>query len=273
MSVARRRTFTVRHARPGCNTGWLDQSAIQRQNQSGLIISAVVARNRVEGQLPTLRSMVGRAFLLLTGSTIATLCYALTIRARLGLGPLFVLQDGFALHAGIAIGTSVTILGFVLIAVAMSLRSWPGPGTVALPITSGLTLNAVLPHVPTLHGWLLRSAVVTGATVAMALGAAMTIRASIGVSPYDSVMLGLARMLQQPLAAIRLAMEATVLVIGWSLGGAVGIGTVVTGLLIGPCIQFWLGIIGGPVSSSTLTRPWGVIRPSHEQYRDRIAEA
>ena len=39
-------------------------------------------------------------------------------------------------------------------------------------------------------------------------------------------------------------MEATVLAIGWALGGAVGVGTVITGLLIGPALQFWLRVIG-----------------------------
>ena len=59
--------------------------------------------------------MPGRVAMLLAGSLISTICYALTIRAHLGLGPLFVLQDGIAHHAGIAIGTAAMVTGFALV--------------------------------------------------------------------------------------------------------------------------------------------------------------
>ena len=80
----------------------------------------------------------------------------------------------------------------------------------------------------------------------MALAGALMIRASVGVASYDAVMLGLRRLLGAPLSPIRLAMEAIALLAGWFLGGAIGVGTVITGLLIGPGIQFWLAIIGDP---------------------------
>jgi uncharacterized membrane protein YczE len=181
-----------------------------------------------------------RIAMLLAGSALSTVCYALTIRASLGLGPLFVLQDGLARVIGVAIGTAVIITGFGFLALALCLRSWPGAGTLLLPILGGVSLNALLPHTPSLPGWFLRVVAVVVATWMMALGGAMMIRASIGVSAYDAVMLGLHRILGRPLARIRLAMECTVLCIGWLLGGAVGVGTVMTGLLIGPGIQFWL---------------------------------
>jgi uncharacterized membrane protein YczE len=203
----------------------------------------------VEGRR-SLGSLLRRTVLLLSGSLIATTCYALTIRADLGLGPLFVLQDGFARRAGIAIGSSVTVIGFALVLVALALRFRLGPGTLVLPIFAGVTLNALLPHVPTIHGWSLQTASVLLASWIMALGGAMIIRASVGVAAYDAVMLGLRRLTGRPLAPIRIAMEATVLIAGWLLGGSIGVGTVITGLLIGPGIQFWLRMIGDPTITS-----------------------
>jgi len=205
----------------------------------------------VEGRR-SLGSLVGRSVLLLSGSLITTACYALTIRADLGLGPLFVLQDGVARQTGIAIGTSVTVIGFALVFVALSLRFRLGVGTLVLPIFAGVSLNALLPHVPTLHGWPLRTATVLVASWVMALGGATIIRASVGVAAYDAVMLGLRRLTGRPLAPIRIVMEATVLIAGWVFGGSVGVGTVITGLLIGPGIQFWLRIIGDPTVALTL---------------------
>jgi uncharacterized membrane protein YczE len=48
-------------------------------------------------------------------------------------------------------------------------------------------------------------------------------------------------------------MEATALALGWILGGSVGVGTVITGLLIGPGMQFWLRIIGERSRSASVT--------------------
>ncbi len=191
-------------------------------------------------------SLPARVALLLSGSLIATVCYAVTIRADLGLGPLYVLQDGVALRMGIAIGTSVMVTGFALVFIAVGLRAWPGPGTLVLPVLGGVTLDALLPHLPVLHGWPLRLTAVLVATWLMALAGALMIRASVGVAAYDAVMLGLRRVFGRPLGPTRLAMEATVLAGGWLLGGSVGVGTAITGGLIGPGIQFWLRAIGGP---------------------------
>jgi uncharacterized membrane protein YczE len=178
--------------------------------------------------------------LLVVGTAISTVCYALTIRAGLGLGPLYVAQDGLSRTLGMSIGHAVMLSGVALIGAAMVLRSWPGPGTLILPFLGGFMLDAMLPWIPDIHGWVLRGAVVIVATVVMALGGALVINAAIGVSGYDAVMLGFHRILGRPLAPIRLVMEFTIFVAGWALGGAVGVGTVVTGLLIGPGLQFWV---------------------------------
>ncbi len=148
-----------------------------------------------------------------------------------------------ARHVGIAIGTAVMVVGFSLVLVAVALRSWPGPGTLVLPVLGGVTLDYLLPHLPVIPGWPLRLAAVLAATWMMALGGALMIQASVGVAAWDAVMLGLRRVFGRPLGPTRIAMEATVLVMGWLLGGSVGVGTVITGLLIGPGIQFWLRVL------------------------------
>jgi uncharacterized membrane protein YczE len=47
-----------------------------------------------------------------------------------------------------------------------------------------------------------------------------------------------------PISAVRLAIEATVLVLGWLLGGTVGVGTVLFALLIGPSVGYGLRLAG-----------------------------
>ena len=189
------------------------------------------------GRLPV------RAALLVAGSVVSTVCYAVTIRSHLGLGPLFAVQDGLAHHAGITIGHAVMIVGIALIGLAVLVRNPPGIGTVLLPFIGGATLDALLPHVPVIHGWAIRGIAVVAASWIMGLGGAIVIRAAIGVSALDAVMLGLQRTLGWSLVAVRLGMETAMLLGGWALGGAVGVGTVITGLLIGPSMHYWLRVL------------------------------
>jgi uncharacterized membrane protein YczE len=42
---------------------------------------------------------------------------------------------------------------------------------------------------------------------------------------------------------VRLGLELTVLVIGWALGGTVGIGTALFALLIGQSVAIFLGVL------------------------------
>ena len=203
--------------------------------------------------------LAGRVLLLCSGCAVATMCYAVTIRAGLGLGPLFVFQVGLANVAGISIGTAVMVTGVATILVALLLRSWPGPGTLALPFLGGALLNLILPAMPAINGLALRALSVVVATWIMALGGALMIRAGLGPAGYDCVMLGLHRVSAWPLTPIRLAMELTMLLLGWLLGGPIGMGTVVTGVLIGPGLHFWLHILSRPKAVSSV--PLGPLIP------------
>ena len=211
-------------------------------------------------RLRTLTGAMGRCLILVLGSTLSTVCYALTIRASLGLGPLFVAQDGLAHMAGIAIGTAVMAVGVALIVVALLLGAKLGPGTLVLPFLSGATLDLLLPHIPEVHGLGLRLFVVIISTWFMALGGSLIIRAALGAAAYDTVMLGLHGLFRRRrIASIRAAMELTMLICGWLMGGAVGIGTVLTAALIGPAMQFWLRGFATNAPSST----WLRLLPAH----------
>ncbi len=199
--------------------------------------------------------LAGRTALLVTGSLISSICYAATIRARLGLGPLYVMQDGIARHAHVTIGHAVMIVGVLLFAVALVLRWRPGVATLALPFLGGTFLDAVLPHIATIHGLWLRLLVVVIATVCMAFGGALMVRAAIGINAYDGIMLAIHDRTGRPVAPIRLGMEATVLAVGAVLGGAIGVGTVITGLLIGPALHFWLRVVNARPSTTVEHTP------------------
>jgi uncharacterized membrane protein YczE len=181
-----------------------------------------------------------RVALVLGGAFVSTLCYAMTIRAHLGLGPLFVVQDGLAKTTGQSIGTCVMIVGVVLVLLGWVVRAMPGLGTIALPFVTGPMLDRVLPHMGDIHGMVWRVLAVAVGSWFMCFGGSLVIRAALGASAIDEIMLGLSERSGRTVRQVRLAMEATMFFVGLVLGGAVGVGTVMTAVLVGPALHFWL---------------------------------
>ena len=184
-----------------------------------------------------------RVALVVAGAFISTVAYAATIRARLGLGPLFAVQEGLARHTGLSLGRCVMVAGVALVGFALAVGTRPGPGTMALPFLMGAMLDAVLPHLAEINGLVFRFAAVVVGTWFMCCGGALVIRAALGASAIDGVMLGLTNKTGWNIRRVRLGMEATMLALGWIVGGSIGVGTVITAMLVGPALHFWLNLV------------------------------
>jgi uncharacterized membrane protein YczE len=80
--------------------------------------------------------------------------------------------------------------------------------------------------------YLLASTVVRGFATAVYVGV------NAGAGPRDSLMLAITRRAKVSVRVARMVIEVTVVVIGWLLGGPLGVGTVLFALAIGPAVQF-----------------------------------
>ena len=197
------------------------------------------------------RDWAQRVVLLFGGCFISAVCYALTIKADLGLGPLYAVQQGVARHLHITQGRAVMVTGSILCVIAASLRMWPGIGTVSLPFIMGSYLDWLGPHTPAPHGLVARLLVVVVASWFMALGGAIIIRGRVGAAAPDLCMLAVSQRTRRSNRAVRLCMEASWIAMGWLLGGTIGVGTVITGALIGPALHFWIELVTTPSSGAS----------------------
>ncbi|MDQ3958695.1 MAG: hypothetical protein M3273_10275, partial [Actinomycetota bacterium] len=68
------------------------------------------------------------------------------------------------------------------------------------------------------------------------LGSALYIGANLGAGPRDSLMVAAATRLHTPVGLARAAIEGSALLSGWLLGGAVGLGTLLFVVAIGPSV-------------------------------------
>lgn len=183
--------------------------------------------------------MPQRVLLLVAGTGIASYGYLLTVAAELGNGPLFAVQDGLGTLLGASLATSATIVGLLLVAIALVLRAPLGAGTIATPILGGLWISVVEPVVIVPEGLVGRWIQFGAGTAVMMLGAVLAVAASLGASAMDGVMFGVARRARVTPASARLGLEVTLAATGAALGGSVGAGTLVMGATVGHLFQLW----------------------------------
>ena len=161
---------------------------------------------------------------------------ALTVRADLGLTPWFVFHQGLAAHIPLSIGLITIVVSMVLLLAWIPLRQRPGIGTILNATVVGVVIDLILFLVGETDLLWLQIFYLVGGIGLVAIGSGLYIGARLGPGPRDGIMTGLAeRGLSIRLA--RTLIEGTVLVAGWLLGGAVGVGTVVFTITIGPLIQ------------------------------------
>jgi uncharacterized membrane protein YczE len=177
---------------------------------------------------------------LYVGLVLYGVSLAMMVRGGLGLAPWDVLHSGFIRHVPITLGQAVILFSFVVLLLWIPLREVPGLGTVSNAIVVGLAADATLALLdrPDAIGW--RIALMLAGVLLNGLATALYIGAQLGRGPRDGLMTGLSRRTGGSLRLVRTALEVSVVVIGLLLGGALGIGTVLYAIAIGPLTQWML---------------------------------
>lgn len=184
--------------------------------------------------------MTRRLIQLFSGLALYGISLAMLIRAGLGLDPWDVFHQGLANRTVLSIGTVVVMTSFLVLLLWIPLRQRPGFGTLCNAVLVGVFADlglAVIPPVAHVAG---QVAVMAGAVLLNGVASACYIGARFGPGPRDGLMTGLALRTGRSIRLCRTLIEVTVLVIGWVLGGSVGLGTVVYALAIGPLVQLLL---------------------------------
>ena len=77
----------------------------------------------------------------------------------------------------------------------------------------------------------------------LGLGTCIYLSCELGCGPRDGLMTALTRITKKPVKLVRTTIEICALVCGWLLGGYVGIGTIITAIVLGYIIQLWCKIL------------------------------
>lgn len=187
-----------------------------------------------------------RGLQLLVGLFLYGFSLAMMIRATLGVSPWDVLGQGGALQTGIPFGFMTNIIGVIVLVLWIPLRQRPGIGTILNVLLVGPSAEAGLALLGEPDQLWARILLFTGGLVLLAIASGLYIGARLGPGPRDGLMTGLHDRFGLPIWLVRTAIEGTVLLLGWWLGGSVGLGTVAFALLIGPMINIALPVFRIP---------------------------
>ena len=169
---------------------------------------------------------------------------AVIVAAGVGNTPWTVLAEGIALMTDRTIGQATFFVSVAVLLLWIPLREKPGIGTILNAILIAVAIEYMLPVLPTPEGGLESLLQVIGGIALVGIGSGIYLTANLGPGPRDGWMTGMRRVSGYPIGNVRAAIEISVVVIGWSLGGTVGIGTVLFAVMIGPTVAVCLNIVG-----------------------------
>ncbi|MDH6366099.1 MULTISPECIES: hypothetical protein [unclassified Breznakia] len=188
---------------------------------------------------------VGRRIIrMIVGSIILGFGIALAICSTQGGDAISVFSEGVSILIGTSIGNATVLFYFIWIPLAFIFyREQLGIGTIASPVIASITLDATI-----LYGWqtlyALPHLVAMGlGIVCIGIGLGVYVSANMGRSSYDAIIGGLSNKLGIPIWLSKSGCDVILCVIGFLLGGTVGLGPISGIICIGPVLQFTLQTI------------------------------
>ena len=172
--------------------------------------------------------------------------------SELGLDPFQCFAHGVWNLVPLSFGTWYVILnGVLLVLMAVVNRSKIGPGTLINLFLLGYVAEeseAVILRAFPERSLPLRAVMLVIGIVILCFASAMYYTADLGVSTYDAIAITLAeRFPKCPFRVFRITTDLICVLVGWSLGAAVGAGTLVTAFFMGPLIDFFRNTVAEPL--------------------------
>ena len=200
------------------------------------------------------KELLTRVLILLVGLTIAHLGVTLFILADLGSDPFNVLVQGIFRTIGnlldwsfITHGRVHIVICFIIILALLAVdRSYIKIGTILCMIFGGPIIDVftvVLAPVFTItDSFVFKLLMLALGCVILAYGMTIVIKSDAGTGPNDLVAVVISDKLKKKFSIVRIIVDLSFVIIGFVLGGSLGIGTIICAFCVGPVAGHFLPI-------------------------------
>ena len=183
------------------------------------------------------------SFFLIFGLIIFGFGEGLLILSTTGNSPWSVLAEGISKNSKLSIGAATFLVSVSVLFLWIFLRQKPGLGTIFnIIIISGM-IDVTLYFFDPPSSNILKYLLAIFSVILVGIGSGIYLVANLGPGPRDGLMTGLTKITNLPIALVRACLEISVVIVGWYLGGTVGVGTLIFAFGIGPCVAFGLFIV------------------------------
>jgi len=160
-----------------------------------------------------------------------------------GASPWSVLAQGLSLNVNLSIGMLTFLISITVLILWIPLGQKPGMATILNALIIALMIDLSIKFVPTPSSYINQLILAVISVITVGIGGGIYLVANLGAGPRDGLMVGLQKLSNFPIAAVRATLEISVVSVGWYLGGTVGIGTILFAFGIGPCVALGLYLV------------------------------
>ena len=160
-----------------------------------------------------------------------------------GVTPWTVLAEGVARKIDIGIGFSTFIISVLVLLLWIPLKLRPGIGTIMNIIIIAMTMGGTIPYLYFLNSIFHPLFLSFLGTFLVSFGTGIYLICNLGPGTRDGLMTGISNKFVKPISLVRFSIELIVVLIGWILGGTLGVGTIVFAVFIGPFVSISLKLV------------------------------
>ena len=184
-----------------------------------------------------------RVSVLFFGLFIFGLGDSLLIQSTIGNAPWSVLAQGVSEKLDITMGWSTFAISTLVLLLWIPLKEKPGFGTLSNIAIIAAAIQLGVSIFPEQNNFFIAVTYCLIGIAMVGFGSALYITCGLGPGPRDGLMTAIHNRSGIRIGRVRLAIEGSVLIAGWLLGGTVGLGTLLFALFIGQSIAIALGVV------------------------------
>ncbi len=191
------------------------------------------------------KTLIARLTAVFLGTAITSLGIVLLLASQLGVDTISTFLLGVMQHFSIKFSLASQMFNLIILVIIFFLdRSIIGIGSFINGIFIGIFVNLFTPLitlVPLVAGT--KAAFVILGPLCFSIGIGIYLSANLGAAAVECLMLYFAEITPFSLKTVRITLDALLVLTGWLLGGAVGIGTILCVFASGPLIAKTLASI------------------------------